>query len=226
MNAIMKTEIVFTQITDNDIQNIELFMPFIDEKRRNQLNKYRFDIDKALSLYAEIIVRQNICKTFKILNNDIIFEFNQYNKPFLKIYKDFYFNISHTHSTIAIAFSDGEIGIDIEKICYKESQIAMKLFTMQEREYVLSSNNRCVAFYEIWTRKEAYIKYLGKGLSIPLDSFDTLSENIKRKTNTVMLYNNVISVCGDFIYEKPLFDKISKINLNNINYFEMDKKAD
>jgi len=213
MILLMKTEVIITKITDENIQKVETFMPFISKKRRYRLNQYRFPIDKALSLYAEILVRQKACEILRISNDNIIFEQNQYKKPYLKNYNDFHFNISHTHNSIAVAFSNSEIGVDIEKIRERDLQIIQRIFSLQEREYILSADNQDMAFYEIWTRKEAYIKYLGKSLFILLKSFDTMNNEINKIIKTVVLHNNVISVCSDLMCEEISINEISIYSL-------------
>jgi 4'-phosphopantetheinyl transferase len=86
------------------------------------------------------------------------------------------FNVSHSGELAAFAFTRGcEIGIDLEKIRLIEDMlgIADRFFSSQETADLMSlpASERTEAFFRCWTRKEAYIKAVGDGLSLPLDSF-------------------------------------------------------
>lgn len=160
-------KIYYTEITDVvDAGEISQFSTFFTEKRTKQINLLYFDRDKKLSLLSELLVRVIICKTLNICNNEITFEKNKYGKPYLLKYCDFQFNISHAKDVIAIAISDKPVGIDVEPIREAPLQVANRFFTESEVSYMKQTNNdRDKRFYEIWTKKEAYVKYTGEGLS-------------------------------------------------------------
>jgi 4'-phosphopantetheinyl transferase len=110
----------------------------------------------------------------------IHFEYGPQGKPalapMLKGACSLRFNASHSGDLAAYAFtSDCEIGIDVER--YRElpdlENIARRFFSPEEAAELLelSLAERTPGFFNCWTRKEAYIKAMGGGLSIPLDSF-------------------------------------------------------
>jgi 4'-phosphopantetheinyl transferase len=87
------------------------------------------------------------------------------------------FNVSHSHGLALYAVAlNLEVGIDVEHMHYMEDaeQIAENFFSLQERKTLrsLPEHLRTEAFFCCWTRKEAYVKALGDGLSLPLDRFD------------------------------------------------------
>lgn len=188
--------IVFAELSDNAIDNLFFKLLFyVSKKNRQRFLKCKDDIDKKLGLYAEFFVRHHICKELNISNQEIVFSKNKYGKPYLTDYPGFQFNIAHTHNAIAVAFSKYEIGIDIEKIKVPEFKIAKRFFTSSENNYILSQKNPEYAFYEIWTKKEAYIKYLGTGLSTPLKSFDVLDQKHSPFLHTFKINEYLISIC-------------------------------
>ena len=88
----------------------------------------------------------------------------------------FEFNVSHSGGIAIFAFSsDCAVGIDIEQIRPLEDmrKVATHFFSREESEdlFSLPPDERERAFFLCWTRKEAYVKAVGEGLSIPLDSF-------------------------------------------------------
>jgi 4'-phosphopantetheinyl transferase len=88
------------------------------------------------------------------------------------------FNLSHSGAVVMLAVThDRLIGVDVEEVRpLKDMEpIARAHFTDEECAFVLRQepSEREGAFFRCWTRKESYIKALGKGLSIPLNSFDT-----------------------------------------------------
>ncbi len=87
-----------------------------------------------------------------------------------------FFNVSHSGKLALVGVANTELGLDLEKIRHLESlnEIARRHFSESEFTALdaLPGDARQLAFYRCWTRKEAYIKALGEGLSMPLDTFD------------------------------------------------------
>jgi len=178
-------------------------LSFISNESKEKIKRYHFDIDKKLKLYADIMIRIIACRTLYIKNSEIIFEKEEYGKPHIKGVDDFYYNISHTRNAIVIAVSEFPVGVDIEKVKESDLKIANRFFTENEREYLKKNAldiNRL--FYEIWTKKEAYIKYTGKGLVMPLKSFDVLDAYISSHIYTIEKDDYIISVCSELPYQQ------------------------
>ncbi len=146
------------------------------EKRANVQN-LRFDIDQKLSLYADVLVRCLACKALCVSNDALVFLQNPSGKPYLRDYPDLQFNVSHTRNAIAIALSNREVGVDIERVGKVDWLIARRYFTTAEIDWIEAGGAEAdERFYTVWTRKEAYLKWRGEGLSIPLSSFETGGE--------------------------------------------------
>jgi 4'-phosphopantetheinyl transferase len=96
---------------------------------------------------------------------------------------DLQFNVSHTEGMAIIGFCRGHrIGVDIERLRtdFRTAEIAERFFSLSERaalrEVPATQSHEC--FFRVWTRKEAYIKALGEGLSHPLSQFDVSLDEI------------------------------------------------
>jgi 4'-phosphopantetheinyl transferase len=86
------------------------------------------------------------------------------------------FNLSHSHGLALFAFTlGGEVGVDVEYIrpSLREMDLAQRFFSPQEVDALrtLLKASQREMFFHCWTRKEAYIKAQGEGLSIDLASF-------------------------------------------------------
>ena len=138
--------------------------------RINRLSNRRKAIDV---LMGEIIVRQAICTRTGIRNEDLRFSTNAYGKPYLTNDPNVQFNISHSAGLVICAINDKVVGVDIELIKPANLNIARRFFCDEEYEFVVNTDS-VEAFYKIWTMKESYIKWDGRGLSIPLRSFNVL----------------------------------------------------
>ena len=107
------------------------------------------------------------------------FEYSEHGKPALKASErsDLRFSVSHAEGMALFAFArNREVGVDIELVERSGdlNAIAQRFFSAREQETLreLSGSDSREAFFRCWTRKEAYLKARGKGLSIPLDQFD------------------------------------------------------
>lgn len=102
------------------------------------------------------------------------FSYNEHDKPFLKNYPGWYFNISHSKTAVCCVLSRKEMGIDIEEVGeYKES-LAAYICNDKELESLHDSENKADDFYKLWTRKEAVFKMIGSGITNDIkDILDT-----------------------------------------------------
>ena len=151
-------------------------LSFISESQRQRIDRFRFEADKKRTLYGNVLSRYFIGKILDLPGKSIEFECNSFGKPFIKGYLSVHFNISHSGEWVVCAISNCQVGVDIEEIKSIEMKIAKRFFTKGEYETIVSTREeeRIKVFYRIWTMKESYIKYMGKGLSIQLDSFETV----------------------------------------------------
>ncbi len=191
----IETQFLFLQI--NALENLPIcdLIPMVSQERKEKIENYKYDMDRRLSLYSELIVRWWICNKLNINNNDIVINTNKYGKPYYRDFPNIFYNISHTYGALIAAFSSSEIGVDIEEVKSIDIKIAQRVFTVSEQEYIASSSNINAAFYEIWTKKEAYVKFLGKGLSLPLDKFCVFDNEIRKITRTYNMNRYIMSVC-------------------------------
>lgn len=148
---------------------------------------------KKLSLYAQIAVRKLVEHNYDIPFDKISVVKDSYGKPYIKEYPHIFFSIAHTENVIAIGFSNKPIGIDIERNTEQYLKIAKRFFSDLEVQYITECSNPREAFLEIWTKKEAYIKYLGLGLEKPLNSFCVFNEHLKHKFVTLKIGEYTLS---------------------------------
>ena len=132
----------------------------------------------------EHIAGLNLCKEMisKYFGaDDPHFLLNDYGKPYIDK-EGVYFNISHSKGRVACAVSDMPVGIDIEKLTEKNDNdiknFAKRYFVENEIALLEKENYSSLAFYKIWTGKEAYSKMLGSALSKNL-KIDTTALDIE-----------------------------------------------
>ena len=76
-----------------------------------------------------------------------------------------HFSASHSEDRVILAVSDREIGADIERILPRSTDVAKRFFTKEEQAYLLGAEDAVARFYEVWTKKEAFGKWLGSGIA-------------------------------------------------------------
>lgn len=194
----------------------------VSEVCRKKAEKFYFEADAQRTIGGELLVRYHILKNMNIANEKIEFSYSEYGKPYIKNAKDLNFNISHSGDYIICGWSKNEIGIDIEKIRSIDLEIANKQFSYPEYKYIISDKELAYErFIKIWTLKESYTKYLGKGLMIPFNSFGISIDNANNcQLNTSLEHSKVyLKLCeyleGYIVSECSEDD--SKIIIREIN---------
>ncbi|WP_228438756.1 4'-phosphopantetheinyl transferase family protein [Chryseobacterium pennae] len=172
---------------------------------RKKILKYRKWQDAQASLLGKCLL------TSAVLDGDFDrlrdIQFNEYGKP--SIPGEFFFNISHSRNVVLIAYGNVQLGIDIEKKEDIQIEDFKTQMTQKEWDSVHSVPHKIEAFYEYWTQKESAIKYVGKGLSIPLKSFEII-----KGTHTI-IENDLLFFKKIFIDEDYVCNMASKENFND-----------
>jgi 4'-phosphopantetheinyl transferase len=136
---------------------------------RDRAARFHFDRDRNRYIVCRGTLRE-------LLGVRSRFVYGRYGKPRLEG-SDVQFNVSHSHGMGLIAIARGrEVGCDIERIeqRFVDEQIPERFFSPREVAALraLPDSEQCHAFFRCWTRKEAFIKACGMGVSLALDSFD------------------------------------------------------
>lgn len=143
---------------------------------REHAAKFHFDIDRNRYVVSHASLRETLARYLRTGPKELKFSVNEYGKPFLHEH-DLEFNLSHSGEYALIAVTRGRrIGVDVEQIRagVEIESLARRNFSRWEVSELMAlpPERRIIAFHDCWTRKEAYIKAQGLGLSLPLDGFD------------------------------------------------------
>ena len=166
---------------DAPASEIQHLRTFLLEDEVHRADRFRFPKDRNHFTIARGVLRILLSRYLKLEPGHIRFEYNRYGKPALHSGIgpfDLKFNLSHSGKLALYAFARcREVGIDIEDTRRRIDQagdIAKRYFSEYENQIFqsLPEDLRREAFFNCWTRKEAYIKARGKGLLLPLDQFD------------------------------------------------------
>jgi len=140
--------------------------------------RFRFEEDRQRFIIAHACLREVLSRYLGCEPKQINFSTNENGKPELSPHNNLDFNLSHSGGYVLIAVAcERKVGVDVEHFRpgnLDHDKIARRYFSQSEVSELtaLPPRLQMEGFYNCWTRKEAYIKALGVGLSLPLDSFD------------------------------------------------------
>lgn len=161
----------------NEWQALDRCAELLSAEERTKASQYRVERPRRQFILTRGTLRLLLGSYLEKDPAELNFRYTEYGKPFLEESGDLRFNVSHSDGMALLAFVRGrEIGVDIEKISTTRDvqHLAQRFFSARERDNLarLSGKELQQAFFRCWTRKEAYIKAMGEGLSLPLDQFD------------------------------------------------------
>lgn len=146
-----------------------------------EIKKYQFAADRKSRLLGRLMLLKYLRdgnSAFLIDN----WKCDGNNKPYLDGWK--HFNISHSGDIVVFCFSDGEVGIDIEKKASLDFSAFTSQFCLKEEDYILNSDNVMERFYEVWVKKEAVLKAEGVGIINGLNTINCLQNTVYFKGKT------------------------------------------
>ena len=148
-------------------------------QRRAKADRYRRREDALRCLGAGALLQWAVKKELGLPSFTV--EQMPGGKPYILEAPEFHYNLSHSGSWVVLAWSEGEIGVDVQQMrtdSHRED-IARRFFTPREQAWVVETGEASLLrFYQVWTGKESYLKYLGTGLKKALNSFDVLEDPV------------------------------------------------
>jgi 4'-phosphopantetheinyl transferase len=171
---------VWRATLDQTPSQIQSFLHTLAADEQARAERFYFERDREHFIVARGLLRTILGRYLNREPGGLSFYYSSHGKPALAGESDgdaIRFSISHSHGVALYAVTRGrEVGIDLERIRFDVAiaEIAERLFSRREVAMLrkLPTEVQHQAFFHCWTRKEAYIKARGEGLSLPLDQFE------------------------------------------------------
>lgn len=143
-------------------------------------DRFHFAVDRMRYVVGRGVLRQLLARGLSTRPEALRFDYSGFGKPGMATgvaRSQLQFNLSHSGDIVLIGLTVGRaLGIDVERMRtdLAVEKIAQRFFSPRERAALatLEPGRQADGFFTCWTRKEAYIKAHGEGLSLPLDGFD------------------------------------------------------
>lgn len=193
----------------------------LSQERRERIEKYRKPADRQRGVGAGLLLEYGLRQMGYSLLPDTVdkrcvrLEYGVYGKPCIQDASGICFNLSHAGDYVAAVFGENEVGIDIEGIRQAKQAVIRRVLTAEEQDYLKQFPNSVDGeFTRLWTRKESYIKAVGEGMHLPLNSFCVLEDCIESEETYHMrtweLKNDyMLTVCA----RQPIEAEVIEIDL-------------
>lgn len=185
--------VIYTDISGLDGETCRLLYEKASAERRRRADAYRIEEAAVRCIVGGALLR------YALGTDDYTEDRMSDGKPYIRNRPDFHYNLSHSGDLVVLAYGSTELGVDVERIRSNVDAegIARRFFTLQEQQILKegTSDGR-QRFFELWTKKESYLKYLGTGLKKDLRSFSVLQPDSGVRFHSCMLTDEYcLSLC-------------------------------
>ena len=170
---------VFCAALDVPPRRLEELGQFLSADERQRAGRFHQERDHQRFLAGRGLLREILGVLLQMPPASLVFSYGKFGKPEIVTPAGapaLHFNLAHSDSIAVYATANHELGVDLERIrtVDEAAQIAARFFSAREQRCLLalSSEQRREAFFHGWTRKEAYLKALGRGLDDGLNQIE------------------------------------------------------
>ena len=158
-------------------EDISTCYELLSQEERERAGRFRVEKAHNNFVLTRGTLRLLLGRYLGIAPREVCFAYEVHGKPVLEDGGGLCFNVSHADGLALVALvRQRAIGVDVENLDRKieAERLAERFFSERERQALrpLCGEELQIAFFRCWTRKEAYIKAKGEGLSLPLHQFD------------------------------------------------------
>lgn len=153
--------------------HLDAYWHILTDTERKRAEKFRKPADGNCYILSRGILRQTLADCLDSDPAELVFQHNENGKPFLPGCT-LEFNLSHSRDRLLIAVTETRaVGVDIEfrRDGLPITTIAERWFAPTENEFFQRGGKRRDAFFDIWAKKEAFVKARGEGIFCELNSF-------------------------------------------------------
>ena len=165
---------------------------YISAQRLQKTLRYRMPDDQKRCIAGSVLLRYFLGDT-AILDNG-------FGKPVAE--NGVCFNLSHSGGWVLLAVDDRDVGCDIESVCFVDAARMGKIvFTGRECRMVETAPDKTGVFFDLWTKKEALLKCMGKGFHREAKSVEVCGDRfadgeITYYMKTKRFADYTVSVCS------------------------------
>jgi len=164
---------------------LEQFASYLDQDERARAARFHFERDRRRFMAGRGLLRQILASYLDLAPIEVRFGYTANGKPYLPAHSELRFNVSHSADTLVAAVArDRHLGVDVEVLPLDaaDAGVADLVFCGFERAALegTDATEYSRMFARLWTRKEAYIKADGRGMTLQLNHIDvgTLPQGI------------------------------------------------
>jgi len=192
------------------------FAPEVQQK----IMRYKMPKSRHQALLGRLLLQKKLKENGNFKTDLSNLKYETKNKPYFED-APFYFNISHSSHTIMCAFSDKQVGIDVERLKMVEYSNFHLFFTKSELLHIQSASNPLQTFFEYWTLKEAVLKFTGEGISADLFAFEIEKEKVNYFENSYFYKTELLN--SEYLFTVVAKDKIER-KLTYVDFRNFDQK--
>jgi 4'-phosphopantetheinyl transferase len=158
-------------------ERVRMATAVLSADERARVGRFIHDCNRRRFVMARARLRELLGERLEVPAQSVSFDYGPAGKPALPGQPNLRFNLSHSAELAVYVFAMGiDVGVDVEQVRVIDDadRLAARTFSPREQHAYrsLPPHQQPLAFFNCWTRKEAFVKATGHGLSPPLDSFD------------------------------------------------------
>ena len=203
----------------------------VDDTRKSKIEQCRNEEDKKRSLLAGYLIQAGVREWIgeesglhSAMPLSLSYIFGENGKPYLADYPGLYFSLSHSGSYVIAAFSEKEVGIDIQYHKPMRCDMAKRFFSKEDNEWLqgFDADGKVDAFYRLWAVKEAYMKLTGEGMRQGLDATKLEAEGYAADCIIPKLQiGRILHRNGEGGAFFRIYDKVEKYSIAVCSYSEI-----
>ena len=187
---------IFDGLPHISLEQLEYASALVPLSRREYAARYRFEKDRIQSIFAFLLLQYAVREEYSI-EAALQLDYST-GKPKAVGFESLHFNLSHCKLAVACALSATPVGVDVQDWEPRNLSVAKHVCSAEELAFLETAQEPPVEFAKLWTRKESYGKFTGKGIVYPMKELCLLGQSPEGTVmETLALDGYALSYCAE-----------------------------